>query len=236
MIRIVFLVVMAMGAWAIYMIWRSFKHNRNNPHKRLQKIIEDETEKLHRATEILAASEKFVRQRQREVGVRQTDVDHLLSVIKKLVKDGKEDQARVYINTLTHKEQDLAASKNKCQEAIDQHGKSVEILNSYSAMLKKLKQEASELEFRVNLSQAEKEAAALGADLESQLDISGYKHAKEEIESVIRTQKAEAEIDNHLRDSAEKQFLEASSTEDIEKRLEQYKAEMQESQTMKIKD
>ena len=229
LIRILFLLGLAVAVFAITTVLRKRKQLKDNPYERIQTAINEETEKLHNAAQALRASEHFIRQLQREVEVRKADINTLNAQIKKLAAEDKDEQARIYISTLTHKETEMAMADEKYQKAMKRHQASVEIVEAYRTSIKNLKQEASELQLRVNLAAAERDAAALGANVETHIDTSGYEKAKEELEDRIRKLTAEAEIDTRLIAKPGDEFLKAVPDADIEARLQQIKSQVKQS-------
>ena len=229
LIRILFLLGLAVAVFAITTVLRKRKQLKDNPYERIQTAINEETEKLHNAAQVLRASENFIRQLQREVEVRKVDINTLNAQIKKLASEDKDEQARIYISTLTHKETEMALADDKYQKAMKRHQASVEIVEAYRTSIKNLKQEASELQLRVNLAAAERDAAALGANVETHIDTSGYEKAKEELEDRIRKLTAEAEIDTRLIAKPGDEFLKAVPDADIEARLQQIKSQVKQS-------
>ena len=123
----------------------------------------------------------------------------------------------------------MAMADEKYQKAMKRHQASVEIVEAYRTSIKNLKQEASELQLRVNLAAAERDAAALGANVETHIDTSGYEKAKEELEDRIRKLTAEAEIDTRLIAKPGDEFLKAVPDADIEARLQQIKSQVKQS-------
>ena len=228
-IRTLFFIGLTIAAFAVAVIIRRYQQRKNNPYERLQAAINDETEKLHNASQALRASENFLRQLQREIESRKADINTLNAEVKKLASEDKDEQARIYLGTLSHKEKELAVAEEKHQKALERHEASVEIVEAYRTSIKNLKQEASELQLRVNLAAAERDAAALGANVETHIDTTGYDKAKEELEDRIRHLTAEAEIDTRLIAKPESEFLNSVRDEDIEVRLRQIKLEVKQT-------
>ena len=82
LIRVLFLLGLAVAVFAIMTVLRKRKQLKDNPYERIQTAINEETEKLHNAAQVLRASENFIRQLQREVEVRKVDINTLNAQIK----------------------------------------------------------------------------------------------------------------------------------------------------------
>jgi len=228
-IRFLFLFGLAVACFAVMAIIRKRQQIKNNPYERLQTAINDETEKMHAAAQALRSSENFIRQLRREVEVRKIDISTLNAQVHKLAAEDKDEQARIYITTLGHKEKELEIADEKYQKSMKRHQASVEIVEAYRTSIKNLKQEASELQLRVSLAAAERDASALRANVETHIDTSGYEKAKEELEERIRRLTAEAEIDDKLVAKPENEFLNAVRDEDVETRLQQIKSQVKQT-------
>ena len=223
------LVGTCVAIWQILTAMKKAKKSDNDPHKRLQAIIEVETQKLHAAAGRLRASENYVRQLAREVRICSDDIESLNVTVRKLVSNNNEGQARVYQTSIQRKQKTLEALDDKHKKALEQHEKSVETVESYRTMIRDLKQQANDLQVRVDLAEVERQAAALGADIDVGLNADSYQQVTEEIEQIIRQSNAEATLDRHLIEAAkpELQFEKAFEQVEADKQIEHIKIELQ---------
>lgn len=203
-------------------IWLK-KNNDNDPHKKMQKIIELETDKLAASQDALLASERYVRQIQRETDVCCADVELLKAKIKTHLEDEQVDKAKSVTAILMKKETNLAEKMGQLDTSKERHQKNIEIVNTFQQRIKNLRREAKDLKISESLATAEQHAAALAVDLDTDIDNTGYDAAKGSIQDKIETAKARAEVDSNLLKTDEDQWLDGNQS--VEDRLKQIQSE-----------
>lgn len=223
MFKFLFLLVGVAGVFALWALWKKFHQPKKTPQEKMQDVIDEQTAGLHKATQALRVSESYVRQIKRERDMREGDVKQLTAQVENLVGEGKDDEARIVIKTLERKESELSDKKQRYADALEQHQKNAQMVDQYRQNLRDLKDEASQLQVRLNLAEAEREAAALNADLRSGVDARGIGSAKSQLEADIAAARAEAEIDRELATNPEDEYLKADATDSVEDRLAKFK-------------
>lgn len=196
----------------------------NDPHNKMQKIIERETDKLAASQEALLASERYVRQIQRETDMCRADVMELKAKVKGYLGDGQTERAKSITAILIKKETDQAVKENQLDASKERHQKNIDIVATFQKRIKDLRREAKDLKISESLATAEQHAAALAVDLDTDVDNTGYDAAKGRIQETIDQAQAKAQVDSDMLKSDEDKWLD-NTDQSVEERLKQIQSE-----------
>ena len=192
------------------------------PQQKMQKIVNDQTEKLRTGRDALERSGSFVRKLKRGVETLTQDVARLNNRIEDAVKEGDDEKAKQWIVKLEEKEQQLAQEQAKLDQAEKDHLDNLKAIEQHQQAIREVQREAQSLSIGLDMAEAQKASAAFQADLKT--GMGGFEDARNAMKDQIRRAKADAEVNTSTSKSLEEEFLEDTSDDSVEARLAQFKS------------